>query len=72
MEYVAASIDAAKKASTQGLLGDWATVSGVRARQRRGPIGVNLLLAPFNYPLNEMVRGVLRRRVWLKSTFRKF
>jgi len=29
-------------------------VSGVGVRVRRGPIGVMLALAPFNYPLNEM------------------
>ena len=29
-------------------------MSGVGVRMRRGPIGVMLALAPFNYPLNEM------------------
>ncbi|KAJ8603089.1 hypothetical protein CTAYLR_006660 [Chrysophaeum taylorii] len=33
---------------------DWTVVDGVRARVRRGPVGVCLMLAPFNYPLNEM------------------
>merc|ERR1719287_192503 len=37
-----------------GELGQWTTVSGVTARVRRGPVGVVLFLAPFNYPLNEM------------------
>ena len=34
--------------------GKWTGVSGVRGRVRRGPVGVTLMLAPFNYPLNEM------------------
>jgi len=34
--------------------GSWTTISGVRGRVRRGPVGVTLMLAPFNYPLNEM------------------
>ena len=34
--------------------GAWTGVSGVRGRVRRGPVGVTLMLAPFNYPLNEM------------------
>ena len=33
---------------------EWSSVSGVGVRVRRGPIGVMLALAPFNYPLNEM------------------
>lgn len=32
----------------------FATVSGVSCQVRRGPVGVMLGLAPFNYPLNEM------------------
>ena len=32
----------------------WCDVSGVGVRVRRGPVGVLLGLAPFNYPLNEM------------------
>jgi len=32
----------------------WTTVGGVNAVVRRGPVGVSLLLAPFNYPINEM------------------
>lgn len=34
--------------------GQWTTIDGVRGRVRRGPVGVCLMLAPFNYPLNEM------------------
>jgi len=34
--------------------GTWTGISGVRGRVRRGPVGVTLMLAPFNYPLNEM------------------
>lgn len=33
---------------------DWTTLSGVKGRVRRGPVGVCLMLAPYNYPLNEM------------------
>jgi glyceraldehyde-3-phosphate dehydrogenase (NADP+) len=32
----------------------WTELSGVACQMRRGPIGVMLGLAPFNYPLNEM------------------
>ena len=34
--------------------GEWTSVAGSRGRSRRGPVGVALMLAPFNYPLNEM------------------
>ncbi|KAH8071350.1 aldehyde dehydrogenase [Aureococcus anophagefferens] len=34
--------------------GAWTGLGGVRGRVRRGPVGVALMLAPFNYPLNEM------------------
>ena len=53
MDYVASSI-ANLKESVRGSFGEWTTVSGTRAKVRRGPVGVNLMLAPFNYPLNEM------------------
>ena len=53
MDYVASSIASLKKSVGEGL-GEWTTVSGTRAKVRRGPVGVNLMLAPFNYPLNEM------------------
>lgn len=33
---------------------EWTTIGGIRARVRRGPVGVCLMLAPYNYPLNEM------------------
>jgi len=33
---------------------EWTDVSGTTVRVRRGPLGVMLGLAPFNYPLNEM------------------
>jgi glyceraldehyde-3-phosphate dehydrogenase (NADP+) len=35
-------------------MGSWSEIGGVGVRVRRGPIGVMLGLAPFNYPLNEM------------------
>ena len=53
MEYVASSITTLKQSLDEGL-GKWTTVSGTRAKVRRGPVGVSLLLAPFNYPLNEV------------------
>ena len=53
MDYVAASIATLKASDGEGL-GQWTTASGVRAKVRRGPVGVTLMLAPFNYPLNEM------------------
>eukprot|EP00614_Pseudopedinella_elastica_P009790 CAMPEP_0172610048 /NCGR_PEP_ID=MMETSP1068-20121228/29921_1 /TAXON_ID=35684 /ORGANISM="Pseudopedinella elastica, Strain CCMP716" /LENGTH=548 /DNA_ID=CAMNT_0013413681 /DNA_START=121 /DNA_END=1767 /DNA_ORIENTATION=+ len=54
MDFVAASIAALKKEVKEGFLGEWTAVSGFVAKMRRGPVGVNLMLAPFNYPLNEM------------------
>merc|ERR1719390_256749 len=54
MDYAAASIAELKRESEQGYLSSWTTVSGFTARVRRGPLGVVLFLAPFNYPLNEM------------------
>jgi len=33
---------------------NWTTIGGVTGKVRRGPIGVCLMVAPFNYPLNEM------------------
>jgi glyceraldehyde-3-phosphate dehydrogenase (NADP+) len=54
MDYAAASIAELKKESEHGHFASWTTVSGFAARVRRGPLGVVLFLAPFNYPLNEM------------------
>ena len=55
MDFVAATIAALKADPTLGQgFKDWTEVSGVSVRVRRGPIGVMLGLAPFNYPLNEM------------------
>ncbi|KAJ1463321.1 Aldehyde/histidinol dehydrogenase [Pelagophyceae sp. CCMP2097] len=53
MEFARAVL-AHVKTSDAGPLGSWTTVDGIRARVRRGPVGVTLMLAPFNYPLNEM------------------
>uniref|UniRef100_A0A7S3JW93 NADP-dependent glyceraldehyde-3-phosphate dehydrogenase n=1 Tax=Aureoumbra lagunensis TaxID=44058 RepID=A0A7S3JW93_9STRA len=33
---------------------EWTTISGVTGKVRRGPYGIILCVAPFNYPLNEM------------------
>merc|ERR1719201_2954037 len=55
MEFVAAVIAELRKDPTVGQgFAQWEVVSGVGVRVRRGPIGVMLALAPFNYPLNEM------------------
>ncbi len=58
MEFIAATIGELRAdAGAPGLPCDgpgWCDVSGVGVRVRRGPIGVFLGLAPFNYPLNEM------------------
>ena len=47
-------IDAALACDETDPFGAWTNVAGVRGRVRRGPVGVTLMLAPFNYPLNEM------------------
>lgn len=55
MDFVAAAIAELRRdpAVCSGFA-QWEVVSGVGVRVRRGPIGVMLALAPFNYPLNEM------------------
>eukprot|EP00306_Pavlova_sp_CCMP459_P005641 CAMPEP_0185156494 /NCGR_PEP_ID=MMETSP1139-20130426/1155_1 /TAXON_ID=298111 /ORGANISM="Pavlova sp., Strain CCMP459" /LENGTH=606 /DNA_ID=CAMNT_0027721493 /DNA_START=15 /DNA_END=1834 /DNA_ORIENTATION=+ len=55
MDFVKAVITEIRADPTikQGMAA-WTEVSGVCAQVRRGPIGVMLGLAPFNYPLNEM------------------
>lgn len=53
--FVQAVIAELKKDPTVGQgFAQWEEVSGVGVKVRRGPIGVMLGLAPFNYPLNEM------------------
>jgi glyceraldehyde-3-phosphate dehydrogenase (NADP+) len=47
-------VDQALQTDATEQFGRWTGVSGVRARVRRGPVGVTLMLAPYNYPLNEM------------------
>ena len=55
MEFIAATIAELKKDPTIGQgFSQWGETGGVGVRVRRGPIGVMLALAPFNYPLNEM------------------
>jgi len=54
MKFVAAVIEALEACDAKEPFGSWTTVSGVRGRVRRGPVGVTMMLAPFNYPLNEM------------------
>lgn len=55
MEFIAASIAELKKDPTVGQgFSEWGETGGVGVRVRRGPLGVMLALAPFNYPLNEM------------------
>jgi len=55
IEFVRAAISEVRKdPSMCSGLAEWTELSGTRARARRGPVGVLLGLAPFNYPLNEM------------------
>merc|ERR550532_838480 len=54
MGFIAAVIESLKASDSKDPFGSWTTVSGVRGRVRRGPVGVTMMLAPFNYPLNEM------------------
>jgi glyceraldehyde-3-phosphate dehydrogenase (NADP+) len=54
MDFIAAVIEQLKTDPSGGSFRDWTVVSGVGVRVRRGPIGVMLGLAPYNYPLNEM------------------
>ena len=55
MIFIKAVIAELKKDPTVGQgFKQWEDVSGVGVKVRRGPIGVMLGLAPFNYPLNEM------------------
>mmetsp|Transcript_66328 Transcript_66328/g.110214 ORF Transcript_66328/g.110214 Transcript_66328/m.110214 type:complete len:564 (+) Transcript_66328:36-1727(+) len=57
MEFIRSAISEIKADPTirQGFgFAEWSEVSGVSVRVRRGPVGVMLGLAPFNYPLNEM------------------
>mmetsp|Transcript_69984 Transcript_69984/g.121104 ORF Transcript_69984/g.121104 Transcript_69984/m.121104 type:complete len:575 (-) Transcript_69984:418-2142(-) len=54
MKFIDAVITQLQSGDSTEPLGDWTTVSGVRGRVRRGPVGVTMMLAPFNYPLNEM------------------
>ena len=50
MDFIAAAIAQLRKDPTVGQgFSEWDTVSGVGVRVRRGPIGVMLGLAPFNY-----------------------
>jgi glyceraldehyde-3-phosphate dehydrogenase (NADP+) len=53
--FIKAAIAELKKDPTIGQgFSQWSEVSGFGVKTRRGPIGVMLGLAPFNYPLNEM------------------
>jgi len=55
MDFIAAVIKELRADPTIKMgFNSWTEVSGVTAQVRRGPIGVMLGLAPFNYPLNEM------------------
>ena len=57
MDFVAQAIAELRKDASVGQgcgFSEWTEVSGVGVRVRRGPIGVMLALAPFNYPLNEV------------------
>jgi len=54
MKFVASVIETLEGSDKSEAFGSWTIVSGVRGRVRRGPVGVTMMLAPFNYPLNEM------------------
>lgn len=54
MTFVSSVIEALEQSDEKEAFGKWTTVAGVRGRMRRGPVGVTMMLAPFNYPLNEM------------------
>lgn len=54
MKFAEQVIDALEKSDAVEQFGSWTTVGGVCGRVRRGPVGVTMMLAPFNYPLNEM------------------
>merc|ERR1719436_284527 len=54
MKFAEAVIDALEGSDATEAFGNWTTVNGVSGRVRRGPVGVTMMLAPFNYPLNEM------------------
>jgi glyceraldehyde-3-phosphate dehydrogenase (NADP+) len=54
MKFVGSVIEALEASDENEAFGKWTTVAGVRGRMRRGPVGVTMMLAPFNYPLNEM------------------
>mmetsp|Transcript_56163 Transcript_56163/g.103915 ORF Transcript_56163/g.103915 Transcript_56163/m.103915 type:complete len:566 (-) Transcript_56163:498-2195(-) len=54
MTFIRAAIAKLKSSDELEQFGSWTSVSGTRGRVRRGPVGVTLMLAPFNYPLNEM------------------
>jgi len=53
-QQVIAAIRAGEYVSDAGSAQEFADVGGVRATVRRGPVGVALFLAPYNYPLNEL------------------
>merc|ERR1719436_489425 len=54
MKFAEAVIEVLESSDSTDPFGNWTTVGGVRGRVRRGPVGVTMMLAPFNYPLNEM------------------
>jgi glyceraldehyde-3-phosphate dehydrogenase (NADP+) len=54
MKFIDTVITQLEASDSTEAFGKWTTVSGVRGRVRKGPIGVTMMLAPFNYPLNEM------------------
>mmetsp|Transcript_44108 Transcript_44108/g.68720 ORF Transcript_44108/g.68720 Transcript_44108/m.68720 type:complete len:557 (-) Transcript_44108:242-1912(-) len=54
MKFVDSVVESLENSDDTEKFGKWTTVSGVSGRVRRGPVGVTMMLAPFNYPLNEM------------------
>jgi glyceraldehyde-3-phosphate dehydrogenase (NADP+) len=54
LAFMDSVIAALEKSDDSEQFGSWTSVSGTCGRVRRGPVGVTMMLAPFNYPLNEM------------------
>mmetsp|Transcript_12746 Transcript_12746/g.51191 ORF Transcript_12746/g.51191 Transcript_12746/m.51191 type:complete len:469 (-) Transcript_12746:270-1676(-) len=54
MDFVRDVITVLKAAPAAEPFADWTTLGGVAGKVRRGPVGVCLMVAAFNYPFNEL------------------
>ncbi|KAJ8600606.1 hypothetical protein CTAYLR_010042 [Chrysophaeum taylorii] len=61
MDFVKDVLEALKRGAdvSSPSFREWTTISGVTGKVRRGPIGVCVMVAAFNYPLNEMYAMML-------------